>query len=162
MPPAAAAADKKIVCGKLFASWCHFCKELKGPWKKVIAMMQRDKSMVCVSKEMALGDEKDEQKQQDMLTSLTQELQAKQNIAVQGGYPTIFKLDPFNNVVYFEGPRTVEGLYQFFTGKSLPHSLTHSSSARKRRIGGGGCGSSWFKMTTKTQQKRRRRTQRKF
>jgi hypothetical protein len=160
MPPAAAAAaDKKIVCGKLFASWCHFCKELKGPWKKVIAMMQRDKSMICISKEMALGDEKDEQKQQDMLLSLTQELQAKQNIAVQGGYPTIFKLDPFNNVVYFEGPRTVQGLYQFFTGKSLPHTVPHSSSVRKRRTGG----SSWFKMMTMTQQKqKRRRTQRKF
>ena len=127
----------EIVCGKLIASWCHFCKDLQGPWKKVIQMLQRDKSLVCVSKEVALGDVQDEQKQQNMLKSLTTELNAKQDIVVKGGYPTIFKLDPFNNVVYYEdGPRTVEGLYQFFTGKSLAqrrsvHTLRNTGSKRR-------------------------------
>jgi len=142
--------EKQIVCGKLYASWCHYCKELKGPWKQVIQMLQRDKSMVCVNKEVALGDIQDEEKQQDMLKSLTTTLNAKQDIAVKGGYPTIFKLDPFHNVVYYEeGPRTVEGLYQFFTGQSLPpsRSLHLSRNTRSKRTGG--CG--WF-----TQQKWRR------
>lgn len=161
--------EKQIVCGKLYASWCHYCKELKGPWKRVLQLLQRDKSLVCVSKEVALGDVQDEQKQKDLLKSLTQELQAKQDIEVKGGYPTIFKLDPFNNVVYYEeGPRTVEGLYQFFTGKSLTPSLhtslnTRPASSKKQTRREGGCGWSWF--TQKRKWRRRSsnsRRQRKF
>lgn len=152
--------EKQIVCGKLYASLCHYCKELKGPWKQVIQMLQRDKSLVCVSKEIALGDVQDEQKQQDMLKSLTTQLNAKQDIVVKGGYPTIFKLDPFNNVVYYEeGPRTVEGLYHFFTGNSLTQNLHPSrNTGSKRRAGG--CG--WFTQQRHKKKTWRRRSRRKF
>lgn len=151
--------EKQIVCGKLYASWCHYCKELKGPWKQVIEMLQRDKSLVCVSKEVALGDVQDEQKQQEILKSLTQQLNAKQDIAVKGGYPTIFKLDPFYNVVYYEGPRTVEALYEFFSGKSAQHPGDNTVSKRRRKTTTGGCW--WSKPKKNKKSSWSRQTQRK-
>jgi hypothetical protein len=151
--------QKQIVCGKLYATWCHYCKELKGPWKQVIQLLQRDKSVVCVSKEVALGDVQDDQKQQEILKMLTKKLNAKQEIAVKGGYPTIFKLDPFHNVVYYEnGPRTVEGLYQFFTGKPLQprlHLVRNTGTQRRQ--------TTWRRRLPPPQRRRRAQTQkRKF
>lgn len=112
---------KQIVCGKLYASWCHFCKDLKEPWNQLISILNKEMPMVCIVKDIAIGDEEDEQKRNSMLENLTSQLKANQKINVQKGYPTIFKLDDNNNVVYHEGNRTVDDMYQFFTGRPLKH-----------------------------------------
>lgn len=77
--------------------------------------------MACVVKDIPIGDEEDEQKRNTMLDELTTQLKANQKISVQNGYPTIFKLDDHNNVVYHEGERTLDNLYQFFTGRPFKH-----------------------------------------
>ena len=110
---------KQIVCGKLYASWCHYCKDLQGPWAELLSHLNRDSTLVCTVKDIPLGDENDETKRQNMLDTLKKQLNANQNINVQGGYPTIFKLDDHQNVVYYDGNRTVDGMYQFFTGRPL-------------------------------------------
>jgi hypothetical protein len=73
------------------------------------------------------------------LERLTKELNANQKIQVQGGYPTLLKVDSFGNVVYYEGDRTVDAMYSFFTGRSQrapaprrQHTRAHSSNAIAR------------------------------
>jgi hypothetical protein len=156
-------APKQIVCGKLYASWCHFCKDLEEPWKQLLTGLSKDPNhVVCINKEVALGDE-DESKHDAILTTLTKQLGARQKIQVKGGYPTIFKLDNFNNVVYHEGARTLEELTKFFAPlasqfnglRSKKHLVQNTGSNRKKQTGG--C---WPWTTRKTH--RRRRSVRKF
>ena len=94
---------------------------MKTPWDKLILILNKEMPMACIVKDIPLGDEEDEQKRNTILETLTAELKSNQKIDVQNGYPTIFKLDNFNNVVYHEGDRTLEDMYQFFTGRPLKH-----------------------------------------
>jgi|Laugresbdmm110sn_2_1035109.scaffolds.fasta_scaffold06359_2 thiol-disulfide isomerase/thioredoxin len=134
----------EVVCGKLFASWCHFCKELKQPWAKMLKQLKKHK--VCVVKEVPVGDVQDEKKRNVILKALTDELHAKQPIAPQGGYPTIFKLDDVHNVVYFNGDRTADAMLEFFLGKpsllkqQQKKQKKSNTTMRRRQRRSGGCG----------------------
>lgn len=164
-------APKQIVCGKLYASWCHFCKDLEEPWKQLLSGLSKDPNhVVCINKEVALGDE-DESRHDEILNTLTKQLGARQKIKVNGGYPTIFKLDNFNNVVYHEGARTLEALRKFFspwTGQVKgPRSKKHlgqntGSRNKNRKKQTGGCGGVWSFPWPTPRKTRRRRSGRKF
>lgn len=120
-----------IVCGKLFASWCHYCKDLQQPWLDTMAAI--GKQYEYMSKEVALGDVQDEKLHGPILQKLSQKMGARQIIKVDGGYPTIFKVDTFGNVVYHKGARTTEALYQFFTGRPLRRHLRRNTVVQRRR-----------------------------
>lgn len=156
---------KQIVCGKLYASWCHFCKDLKEPWEKLILILNKEMPMACIVKDIPIGDEEDEQKRNSMLENLTAQINANQKINVQNGYPTIFKLDDHNNVVYHDGERTVENMYQFFTGRPLNHlrqNLIKRASPRVAKKTQRGKKKRNQKQWNKRPKTRRARKQRKF
>jgi hypothetical protein len=151
------ALSKEIICGKLYASWCHYCKDLQQPWQQLLDILSKD--MVCVNKEVALGD-KDESQHDAILSILTKQLGARQKIQVQNGYPTIFKLDNYKNVVYHKGARTLEELHKFFTGKHLGRNPGYKKRVRKQS---GGCGWLWPRSRRSGRKAgTRRRSARKF
>jgi hypothetical protein len=135
----------EVVCGKLYASWCHYCKELKKPWAKMLKELKKHK--VCVVKEVPLGDVQDEMKRNAILKALTDELHAKQPIAAQGGYPTIFKLDELKNVIYFDGDRTAEAMLDFFMGKPQ---FQQQGKVQRRRTRRGVRRGGWWSKSKKT------------
>ncbi len=98
------------VIGKLYATWCGHCKTLEPEW---------DKMKTSVTKFYKNGVEFVEIESENMesdLDKLNQRLNT--DIAVQSGYPTLFKVEPDNTKVeYYGGNREAKAMTEWCTGK---------------------------------------------
>jgi hypothetical protein len=88
----------KTVVGKLYMIGCGHCDALEEPWNQM-------KNKVG-GKVMVAGDI--EAAQTNELNELNKQHGA--NVAVQGGYPTIYKINKGGKVEYYNGERTAAKL----------------------------------------------------
>ena len=92
--------NPKVVVGKLYMNGCGHCESLKEPWSQ---MESKIGGKIKVEKiESAEMD--------DRLLKLNKEHGS--DVAVQGGYPTIFKIKN-KKVEYYNGERTAPALIKW-------------------------------------------------
>ena len=107
---------EKPIAGKLYANWCGHCNALETPWKE---MKKRVGGSVDV-----VGFEADTDKKE------LAEFQKKHPVEVQGGYPTLFRIEKGGKIEYYNGGRDTESLVNWALGK---HKKISGGTRRKTR-----------------------------
>ena len=104
----------KIIVGKIYAEWCGHCQELKPKWAKMCSQVKR-RSGGDAFKFMAI-EQQNEEAQINHVNSTYLQNSAKK-LALQGGYPTLFKIQG-GNIEYYEGSREAEPMEKWVMGES--------------------------------------------
>ena len=110
----------QTVVGKLYMIGCGHCVALEEPWRQ----MKKK-----VGKKVVVVDDI-ESAETDKLSKLN--VQYESDVAMQDGYPTIFKIKG-NKVEYYNGERTVPKL----VGWALQGVKQKKTANRKKKIMGG-------------------------
>ncbi len=108
----------ELVVGKLYADWCGHCQTLAPEW---------DTMKTSIKNKIKKGGNKfkkvdiveiEESVQDSKLPALNSKYLdgSKDKVEVQGGYPTIFKIDG-GRVHYYGGERTAEKMEQWAIGE---------------------------------------------
>lgn len=100
-------APSTVVVGKIYADWCGHCQSLLPEWKKLDENIQHRMAKYPNShtKYVVVAIE---QKQQDEGIRKVNETYLKntgRTLALQGGFPTLFKITD-GTLEYYDGPRT--------------------------------------------------------
>ena len=118
--------QQPIIVGKLYAEWCMHCKNLEPIWKN----LKEDLKDKIENKELEIV-EFEETKDQTKL----EEFKLKHpHVEIQGGYPTLFKIDKEGNITYYSGERELEALKNWAIGSSEPETIQkhpRKSSSKK-------------------------------
>jgi thiol-disulfide isomerase/thioredoxin len=116
--------QQPIIIGKLYADWCMHCKNLEPIWKN----LKEDLKDKIENKELEIV-EFEETKDQSKL----EEFKLKHPVEIQGGYPTLFKIDKQGNITYYSGERELEALKNWATETNGPedHSANESETILK-------------------------------
>ena len=108
--------NPNVVVGKLYMNGCGHCESLKEPWSQ---MESKIGGKIKV--------EKIESGEMGRLEELNKEHGS--DVAVQGGYPTIFKIKN-KKVEYYNGERTAPALIKWANGNQQS---TKKSGGKRRR-----------------------------
>jgi len=100
-------SSKIVAYGKIYANWCGHCKAMEHDWKRLEKKMRHLK---CVNIE---SEEKDHK-----IPAFNKK--HKTNLALQNGFPTIFKLKKVGGQVeyYSGGERTESALSAWLSSSS--------------------------------------------
>ena len=90
-------SSKIVAYGKIYANWCGHCKAMEHDWARLEKKMRHLK---CVNIESEEKDHKVAEFNRNYRT----------NLALQNGFPTIFKLKKVGgSVEYYQGGERTEG-----------------------------------------------------
>jgi hypothetical protein len=112
-----------IVVGKIYANWCGHCKSLKPEWAKMKNSVKKalgsqlDKIHVVFSE----IEQTDEKIKVDGINKRFLRNSDKK-LALQGGYPTLFKISG-GQLEYYNGGRTAEAMTAWFSGLAKEENL---------------------------------------
>lgn len=112
-----------VVVGKIFAHWCGHCQTLLPEWKKLVHVIKTKQKINSKSNTKYVFIEI-EQSQQDAKitrinnTYLKEPHQSK--LALQGGFPTLFKITD-GKLEYYNGPRTYLEMLNWYTSHTKSH-----------------------------------------
>jgi thiol-disulfide isomerase/thioredoxin len=98
-----------FIIGKIHASWCGHCIALAPKWKKLMKIVKTK-----IPKHNLVISDIESENMETGLSILNQKYLSNSNekVALQAGYPTIFKI--VNGTIhYYEGPREVEPMLQW-------------------------------------------------
>jgi hypothetical protein len=106
------ASPPDIIYGRIHANWCGHCKELDGIWKSIVRKVR-----YSTPKDSAKGISI-EQKQEAQKIPWVNKYYVKKGkpLAIQGGYPTLFKIVNAE-VHYYNGERTPEAIAKWIVSK---------------------------------------------
>lgn len=100
--PSIRVQNKPLIFGRVYSEYCHFCRDMKGEWKKVC------KNSVSPIKDMGDPYEKKVQKFNTTYPNANLEV---------NGVPTIFRLmNEDSPVEYYSGPRTEPEMTKWIYG----------------------------------------------
>lgn len=114
---------KKTICvGKIFAEWCGHCKTLEPEWDNMKKMIKKNKKGLKNIKFdfCEIGDTEQNKMNGQTVDSLLIETNKyyfpnqEQNVEIQGGFPTLFKICG-KNLEYYSGSRTTKEMYKWYT-----------------------------------------------
>ena len=116
--------NNDLVIGKIFASWCHHCRELKSEWKKIKNIMKYEMGRSIKNQNInivEIGDTDKNKKMGKTVDSMIAEFNKTYltNLAVNGGYPTIFKFCN-GKLEYFHGLRTSHEIWKWVKESCSP------------------------------------------
>ena len=99
--PAIVPKKNTFVIGKIYAEWCGHCTALAPKWKTLVKILRRK-----IPKRQLVISDIEADNVEGGLSTLNQSYlsNSDEKVAVQGGYPTIFKIVS-NKIHYYEGPR---------------------------------------------------------
>lgn len=118
--------NKKVI-GKLYATWCGHCQTLEPEW---------DKMKTSITKYYKNGGvefvEIESENIEQGLADLNKRLNT--NIALQGGYPTLFKVEPdTKKVEYYGGQREAVKLTNWYNSGKTGGKKRRSKTMKARR-----------------------------
>jgi thiol-disulfide isomerase/thioredoxin len=123
----------KVVLGKIYAEWCGHCKDLAPKWAVVEKELPKrfppnSKPLVYKVEESKIDDSK------TGLETLTPYLaNPSENIELQGGYPTIFKIVN-GSLSYYDGPREIGNIITWaMEGLRKPKKSKSARTPERRR-----------------------------
>lgn len=93
---------EKTIVGKLYADWCGHCSALVTPWNDMEKKVGKEVDVVSF----------EETKDKNKLA----EFQKKHKVAVQEGYPTLFRIDG-GKISYYNGGRDTTSLINWALNK---------------------------------------------
>ena len=138
--------SKTVYIGKIYADWCGHCRTLVSEWdsmkRRVKLNMGRTLKNMNIEfieigeteQSRALGKDLDQMLAEFNKTHLSK---SDDNVALHGGYPTIFKVCN-ERVEYYEGERSADNIYNWATGKCSKKSLRENKKGKtkhKRKAG---------------------------
>lgn len=97
------------VIGKIYADWCGHCMALAPKWKKLLKLIRTK-----IPKNKLVISEIESEKVETGLSILNEKYlhDSDQKVAIQGGYPTIFKIVN-GKIDYYDGPREVSPMFKW-------------------------------------------------
>jgi thiol-disulfide isomerase/thioredoxin len=109
------------IVGKLYANWCGACKAIKEIWSDTEAKVKAQVGGEVVFKNI----------ESENMDAELEKFNAENNtnVALQGGYPTIYKVEG-TNVSYYGGDRNVDDIVKWILEKKGGKSK--QSNKRKR------------------------------
>lgn len=111
---------KKMHVGKITADWCGHCKQLIPEWNKMKKMMKKGKMNKWDFKFSEIGDTEKNRAKNLTVDSQLQQLNldhfpnGEHIVAVDGGFPTLFKICG-SDMEYYTGQRTAKDMFSWFT-----------------------------------------------
>ena len=128
-------APKKnaFVIGKIYANWCGHCTALAPKWKTLMKIIRKK-----IPKHQLIITEIESENIENGLSTLNETYlqNSDEKVAVQGGYPTIFKIVK-NKIHYFDGPRDIAPMLKWALegrqNKSTKMTRTRKNKTRKNR-----------------------------
>lgn len=131
--PAIAPKKNVFVIGKIYADWCGHCTALAPKWKTLTKILRTK-----IPKRQLIISDIEADNVEGGLSTLNQQFlsDSDDKVAVQGGYPTIFKIVN-NKIHYYEGPRDVAPMLKWALegrkNKSTKMARTRKNKTRKNR-----------------------------
>lgn len=95
-------SKNKLVFGKLYASWCGHCVRLAEIWPNIIDKINASRENLL---ELSIESENMESEIEKINGTILKDSPNK--LALQEGYPTIFKIEN-GKLSYYNGPREVD------------------------------------------------------
>lgn len=99
-----------VVVGKIHAKWCSHCIALVPEWEKMTQQLKQKHPNIMVEE----VEQSEEATGLNRINRLYRKRTATQ-VALQGGYPTIFKIVK-GKLSYYNGERKADALVEWVTG----------------------------------------------
>jgi len=115
-----------IVVGKIYANWCGHCKSLKPEWAKMKSAVKK-----ALGKEFHVEFSEIEQtNEKDSVDSINKRflLNSDKKLALQGGYPTLFKISG-GQLEYYNGGRNATDMTAWFSGVAKEETINGAAAA---------------------------------
>ena len=110
-----AIAVPALIVGKIYATWCGHCQALEKPWEEVKKTLHRANPSVRIY----------DIEEQDMVKKLAEVNRPEHGITpgnevkLQGGFPTIFKIIPAEQrVEYYQGERNAHDMAKWASARA--------------------------------------------
>ena len=103
---------KVLLIGKIYADWCGHCRMLKPEWSKMKYNIKHNNGNHGYQINYIEIEQSVEQSKVDKVNKIYLHGSDKK-LALQGGYPTIFKVIN-GNIEYYGGPRKAEAMQKWF------------------------------------------------
>ena len=116
--------NTKPVIGKLYAKWCGYCTSLEPIWDKMRDSIEQQFPNKYTFSEIEQATEKIE------LPKLNK--RHKTNVKVQGGYPTLFKING-GKLEYYNGKREFNDMMSWFISQKTKGGKSKSNNKNKRK-----------------------------
>lgn len=114
-----------IIVGKLFAKWCVHCKNLESIWKN----MKEELKDKIESKELKIVEFEETDDKEKL-----EDFKKEYPVDIQGGYPTIFKINKEGNITYYSGDRDLESLKKWVNEDNDEHKKNGGSIFGKKNL----------------------------
>jgi thiol-disulfide isomerase/thioredoxin len=129
-PPAIVPHKNTFVIGKIYANWCGHCTDLAPKWNKLTKILRKK-----IPKRQLIISSIESENVDNGLSTLNQTYLSNSDakVAIQGGYPTIFKVVN-NKIHYYEGPRELAPMLKWaLQGRYQQSKKTHRTRKNKTR-----------------------------
>jgi len=103
---------KVLLIGKIYADWCGHCRMLKPEWNKLKYNIKQKNGSHGYQIHYIEIEQSAEQSKVDEVNKKYLHATDKK-LALQGGYPTIFKIMN-GHLEYYSGPRKAEAMQKWF------------------------------------------------
>jgi len=103
---------KVLLIGKIYADWCGHCRMLKPEWNKLKYNIKQKNGSHGYQIHYIEIEQSVEQAKVDKVNKIYLHATDKK-LALQGGYPTIFKIMN-GHLEYYSGPRKAEAMQKWF------------------------------------------------
>jgi len=117
---------KVLLIGKIYANWCGHCRMLKPEWSEMKYNIKQKNNSHGYQIHYIEIEQSVEQAKVDKVNKIYLH-GSVEKLALQGGYPTIFKITN-GHLEYYSGPRKAEAMQKWF--------LHHTDDKHKEKIGG--------------------------
>ena len=119
--------NDKIVIGKIYANWCKHCINLNGEWEIMKQNIQNNYPDKYIFSEIEQANQNTE------IAEINKKfVYTKNKVNIQGGYPTIFKIQN-GKVEYYNGAHLADNMESWFIIDNKPNTKKNINGGTRRK-----------------------------